>query len=400
MVFAHGFGCDQNMWRFVEPTFRDRYRTVLFDHVGAGRSDLTAYDKDKYSDLRGYASDVVEIGRALDLRDAVFVGHSVSAMIGALASIEAPGMFGKLVMVGPSPRYIDDGDYYGGFSAPQIEELLASLADNHLGWSAAMAPAIMGNPDRLELGEELTKSFCRTDPEIAKQFARATFTSDNRADLKRVKADTLVLQTRNDIIASERVGEYVNREIEGSRIGQIIGAMYLNDTAMPALRSEDLAVGMSASGEGKSRDIRFCYLFRSEFAARTSGSDLTQSIIHLHSGLVTELHSRTGLSEQALWRLVTDGISEGLLEQGRRTGKELTAQEVAKSVLAHPPLANPQWQFLQVDVEGRKRRWFRLRGGCCRLYLTPGADYCTTCVLRPRAEQVARLRAFVERRSS
>lgn len=221
MVFAHGFGCDQNMWRFVEPTFRDRYRTVLFDHVGAGRSDLTAYDKDKYSDLRGYASDVVEIGRALDLRDAVFVGHSVSAMIGALASIEAPGMFGKLVMVGPSPRYIDDGDYYGGFSAPQIEELLASLADNHLGWSAAMAPAIMGNPDRPELGEELTNSFCRTDPEIAKQFARATFTSDNRADLKRVKADTLVLQTRDDIIASERVGEYVNREIEGSRIAYL-----------------------------------------------------------------------------------------------------------------------------------------------------------------------------------
>ncbi|RYG58195.1 MAG: alpha/beta hydrolase [Alphaproteobacteria bacterium] len=222
MVFAHGFGCDQNMWRFVESAFRDRYRTVLFDLVGAGRSDLSAYDKDKYADIRGYASDLVEIGRALDLRGAVFVGHSVSAMIGALASIEAPGMFGKLVMVGPSPRYIDDGDYYGGFSAPQIEELLASLADNHLGWSAAMAPAIMGNPDRPELGEELTNSFCRTDPEIAKLFARATFTSDNRADLKKVKAETLILQTRDDIIASEQVGEYVNREIEDSRI------VYLN----------------------------------------------------------------------------------------------------------------------------------------------------------------------------
>jgi sigma-B regulation protein RsbQ len=212
------------MWRFVEPAFRDRYRTVLFDLVGAGRSDLSAYDKDKYADIRGYASDLVEIGRALDLRGAVFVGHSVSAMIGALASIEAPGMFGQLIMVGPSPRYIDDGDYYGGFSAPQIEELLASLADNHLGWSAAMAPAIMGNPDRPELGEELTNSFCRTDPEIAKLFARATFTSDNRADLKKVKAETLILQTRDDIIASEHVGEYVNREIEGSRI------VYLNAT--------------------------------------------------------------------------------------------------------------------------------------------------------------------------
>lgn len=218
MVFAHGFGCDQNMWRFVEPAFRHRFRTVLFDHVGAGRSDLRAYDKVKYADLRGYASDVVEIGRELGCDDGVFVGHSVSAMIGALASNNAPGMFGQLVMVGPSPRYIDDDDYYGGFSAPQIEELLASLADNHLGWSAAMAPAIMGNPDRPELGEELTNSFCRTDPEIAGHFARTTFTSDNRADLKNVKAKTLILQTRDDIIASEKVGEYVNRQVEGSRI--------------------------------------------------------------------------------------------------------------------------------------------------------------------------------------
>ena len=185
MVFAHGFGCDQNMWRFVEPAFRDRYRTVLFDHVGAGQSDLAAYDAAKYASLDGYAADVVEIGRALDLHDAVFVGHSVSAMIGALATIAAPELFAKLVMIGPSPRYIDDGDYAGGFSASQIEELLASLADNHMGWSAAMAPAIMGNSDRPELGEELTNSFCRTDPEIAKQFARATFTSDNRADLPR-----------------------------------------------------------------------------------------------------------------------------------------------------------------------------------------------------------------------
>jgi sigma-B regulation protein RsbQ len=218
MVFAHGFGCDQNMWRFVEPAFRGRFRTVLFDHVGAGRSDLTAYDPRKYSSLQGYAADVVEIGRELDLRHAVFVGHSVSAMIGALASIAAPDMFAKLVMVGPSPRYIDDPGYIGGFSERQIEDLLASLADNHLGWSVAMAPVIMGNPDRPELGEELTNSFCRTDPEIAKQFARATFMSDNRSDLKKVAADTLILQTRDDIIASEKVGEYVNREIGGSRI--------------------------------------------------------------------------------------------------------------------------------------------------------------------------------------
>lgn len=218
MIFAHGFGCDQNMWRFVEPAFRDSFRTILLDHVGAGHSDLSAYDPAKYATLDGYAADVVEIGRELNLTDAVFVGHSVSAMIGALASNRAPGMFGRLVMVGPSPRYIDDGDYKGGFSEDQIEGLLRSLADNYMGWSAAMAPAIMGNSQRPELGEELTNSFCRTDPEIAQQFARATFMSDNRADLAAVTARTLILQCSEDIIASEQVGEYVHAAIPGSEI--------------------------------------------------------------------------------------------------------------------------------------------------------------------------------------
>lgn len=217
MVFAHGFGCDQNMWRFVAPAFEDDFRTVLFDHVGAGQSDLTAYDPEKYSSLGGYASDLVEIGRELQLQGAVLVGHSVSAMIGALASIQATQMFGSLVMVGPSPRYIDDNEgYSGGFTRPQIEELLASLDDNHMGWSAAMAPAIMGNPERPELAAELTNSFCRTDPEIAKAFARVTFMSDNRADLSRVKARTLILQCSDDIIASDQVGEYVHHNTPGS----------------------------------------------------------------------------------------------------------------------------------------------------------------------------------------
>ena len=218
MVFAHGFGCDQNMWRYIEPAFRDRFRTVLFDHVGAGQSDLTAYRTAKYANLQGYADDIVELGKELRLEGAVFVGHSVSAMIGALASLAAPEMFDELVMVGPSARYIDDDGYFGGFTAGQIEELLDSLADNHLGWSAAMAPAIMGNPERPELGEELTNSFCRTDPEIAKQFARATFTADNRMDIEGITARTLILQTRDDIIAPEPVGEFVHRQIRGSRI--------------------------------------------------------------------------------------------------------------------------------------------------------------------------------------
>jgi sigma-B regulation protein RsbQ len=218
MVFAHGFGCDLNMWRFVAPAFEADFTTVLFDHVGAGGSDLGAYDKTKYSSLEGYADDVVEVGRELGLKDAVFVGHSVSSIIGVLASEKAPGMFGKLVLIGPSARYIDDEGYSGGFSATQIEELLQFLESNHMGWSAQMAPAIMGNPDRPELGQELTNSFCRTDPEIAKAFARVTFTSDNRRDLTRVKVPTLVLQCSEDIIASREVGEFVHRNIPHSRM--------------------------------------------------------------------------------------------------------------------------------------------------------------------------------------
>jgi sigma-B regulation protein RsbQ len=217
MVFAHGFGCDQNMWRFVEPAFAQDFRTVLFDQVGAGGSDLEAYSRSKYSTLAGYADDVVEIGRELGLKDAVFVGHSVSSMIGALAVQKAPGMFGKLVMIGPSARYIDDDNYVGGFSEQQIDELLQFLDANHMGWSAQMAPAIMGNPHRPELGQELTNSFCRTDPEIAKAFARVTFKSDNRADLAKIDIPTLILQCSEDIIASQQVGEFVHRGIPGSK---------------------------------------------------------------------------------------------------------------------------------------------------------------------------------------
>jgi len=218
MMFAHGFGCDQNMWRFVAPAFTSRFKTILFDHVGAGGSDLAAYDPTKYASLSGYADDVLEIGRELGLKQAIFVGHSVSAMIGVLASLEAPEMFQTLVLVGPSPRYIDDDSYVGGFSAPQIDELLEFLAHNYMGWSAAMAPTIMGNPARPELGQELTNSFCRTDPDIAKAFARVTFMSDNRADLARVTARTLILQCSEDVIAPAAVGEYVHRQIAGSKL--------------------------------------------------------------------------------------------------------------------------------------------------------------------------------------
>lgn len=216
MVFAHGYGCDQHMWRFVAPRFEEAFRVVLFDHLGAGGSDWSAYDPERHSTLAGYADDVLAICEALELQDVVFVGHSVSSMIGALAAIEQPQRFAKLVMVGPSPRYIDDDDYIGGFAEADIHELLDSLASNYLGWSSAMAPVIMGNPDRPELGDELTASFCKADPEIARQFARATFLSDNRADLARVSTPTLVLQCTQDAIAPVAVGEYVRDAVAGS----------------------------------------------------------------------------------------------------------------------------------------------------------------------------------------
>jgi sigma-B regulation protein RsbQ len=218
MVFAHGFGCDQNMWRYVWPAFADDHRVVLFDHVGAGGSDTRTYDAQRYASLRGYASDVLDICHELDLRDVVFVGHSVSAMIGILAATTEPEIFAQLVLVGPSPRYINDGDYVGGFAREDIDGLLQSLESNYLGWSSAMAPVIIGNPDRPELGEELTNSFCRADPEIAAQFARVTFLSDNRADLARVTTPALVMQCAEDIIAPQGVGEYVQRQIADSRI--------------------------------------------------------------------------------------------------------------------------------------------------------------------------------------
>lgn len=218
MLFAHGFGCDQNMWRYLTPAFESDYQVVVFDYVGAGDSDLAAYDAERYSSLSGYAADVLEICRELELRDVIFVGHSVSAMIGALAAIEDPARFSKLIMVGPSPRYIDEDEYVGGFSDEDIAEMLDSLESNYLGWSGAMAPVIMGNPDRPDLEAELTASFCRTDPAIARQFARVTFLSDNRPDLARVETPTLILQCDDDVIAPVSVGEFVQGALPDSTL--------------------------------------------------------------------------------------------------------------------------------------------------------------------------------------
>jgi sigma-B regulation protein RsbQ len=233
MVFAHGFGCDQSMWRFVWPAFADRFQIVLFDHVGLGGSDVSAYDADRYASLDGYARDVLEICAELDLHDVTFVGHSVSAMVGVLAQIMEPDRFARLVLVGPSPRYVDDAGYVGGFSRADIDELLETMDGNYLGWSSAMAPVIMGNGDRPELSDELENSFCRADPEIAKGFARATFLSDNREDLPRVTAPCLVLQCADDAIAPAEVGAYVDRMLPESTLVTLAASGHCPNLSAP-----------------------------------------------------------------------------------------------------------------------------------------------------------------------
>ena len=221
LFFSHGFGCNQSMFRLLVPAFAADYRIVLYDLAGSGQYPDADFDPNRYSSLEGYARDVNEILDELGLRDVHFVGHSVSAMIGVLAAGQRPEQFASLSLIGPSPRYLNDGDYFGGFGAQDIEELLETMAGNYLGWSSQLAPAIMGNPERPGLGEELTNSFCRTNPEHARHFARVTFTSDNRADLPKVAHPTLVIQTTEDIIAPEPVGEYVRDHIPGARYALI-----------------------------------------------------------------------------------------------------------------------------------------------------------------------------------
>ena len=218
IVFAHGFGCDYNAWAAIAPDFERDHRVVLFDHVGAGGSDLSAYDSEKYSTFEGYVDDTLEVMEALRLKDAVFVGHSAAATIGMLAAIRSPDRFSSLVMVAPSPSFIDDGDYVGGFSREDIEGLIEVLDSNFLGWSRSMAPAIMGNPDRPDLGDTLTGSFCRTDPDIAREFARVVFLADHRSDVPNCATPTLVLQTQADLIAPVEVGHYMHRHLPRSQL--------------------------------------------------------------------------------------------------------------------------------------------------------------------------------------
>jgi len=216
MMMAHGYGCDQNMWRFITPAFRNKYKIILFDHVGSGKSDISAYDYQKYSSLQGYADDIVEICEALNLKNVTLIGHSVASMMSLLAANKAPHLFDNLIMVSPSPRYINDETYHGGFDEADILELLESLDSNYLGWSSAITPVIMGNADKPELSEELANSFCQNNPEIAKHFANVTFMGDSRHDLSKLTTRTLILQCVSDVIAPEAVGKYVHEQLQNS----------------------------------------------------------------------------------------------------------------------------------------------------------------------------------------
>jgi sigma-B regulation protein RsbQ len=220
MLFAHGFGCDQNMWRYVTPAFECDYRVVLFDYVGSGRTDVAAYDPERYKTLEGYAQDLLDVVHALDLHDVIFVGHSVSSMIGVLAANREPERFERLILIGPSPRYINDqsAEYVGGFDRTDIDGLLEMMDKNFLGWANFLGPAIMKNPDRPELGSELAESFCSTDPVIARRFAAATFYADNRDDLAGVTVPSLILQCTDDMVAPLAVGTYLNARLPQSTL--------------------------------------------------------------------------------------------------------------------------------------------------------------------------------------
>ena len=234
MVFAHGFGCDQSMWRKVAPEFEADHRVVLLDLVGSGGSDLDAYDTDKYARLEAHAADVVELCRELDLQDVTFVGHSVSGMIGVLAHLAAPDLFSALVLVGPSARYLDDEGYEGGFGRGDIDDLLETMDSNHLGWQNPLAGMVMANADRPELQQELEESFCRTRPDIARHFAGVTFLGDNRDDLAQVRVPTLVIQTTHDSIAPVSAGEFVRDHVPGSRFALIEGYGHCPHLSAPA----------------------------------------------------------------------------------------------------------------------------------------------------------------------
>ena len=234
MLFAHGFGCDQRMWQLVAPAFEAEYKVVLFDYVGLGKSDLAAYSSERYGSLDGYVQDLLEVCDALELQDVIFVGHSVSSVVGLLAAIKQPERFARLVLIGPSPRYLDDDGYTGGFKAEDINGLLDLMDKNYIGWSNTLASIVMKNPDRPELTENLAEVFCSTDPRIARKFAEVTFFGDNRDDLAKVAVPALIMQCADDSVAPETVGRYVHEHLRGSSFRQLEATGHCPQLSHPA----------------------------------------------------------------------------------------------------------------------------------------------------------------------
>jgi sigma-B regulation protein RsbQ len=247
MMFAHGFGCDQTMWRFVAPAFEADYRVILFDYVGSGKADASAYDPERYSSLQGYAQDVLDICRVLDLHDVIFVGHSVSSMVGVLAANREPERFSRLIMVGPSPRYINDAGYTGGFERADIEGLLDLMDRNYIGWANFLAPVIMKNEERPELTKELNESFCSTDPKITRRFAETTFFADNRADLPALTVPSLIMQCSEDAIAPTEVGNYLHRALAKSTLLRLKATGHCPHVSHPAETIEAIKKYLAAA---------------------------------------------------------------------------------------------------------------------------------------------------------
>lgn len=240
MLFAHGFGCDQTMWRFISPAFEDDYRLIQFDYVGCGKSDLSAYNHEKYNSLHGYAQDILDICEALDLKDVILVGHSVSSIIGILANLQKPHIFDSLILICPSPCYINSPGYTGGFEKSDLEELLEVMDSNYVSWAHYLAPIVMKNPDKPMLSEELGNSFCSINPEITKKFAELTFFSDNREDLKKVETPCLILQCSEDDIAPDEVGDYVNEELKNSVLFKLKASGHCPHMSEPAETIESI----------------------------------------------------------------------------------------------------------------------------------------------------------------
>lgn len=218
IVMAHGFGCDQNMWQYITPYFKEQYKIVLFDYVGSGKSDMSAYDAEKYNSLHGYKQDLLEVIEALDLEQVIYFGHSVSSMIGLLAAIEQPQKFKQMIMIGPSPCYLNDEHYKGGFEKSDVEDLLSMMEMNFAGWASFMAPFAMGNEGTSPITEELENTFVSCNPQIAKQFAEVTFYSDYRDTIAKLQVPTLIMQCANDSVVPVEVGYYLHKNIKNSEL--------------------------------------------------------------------------------------------------------------------------------------------------------------------------------------